>query len=73
MVRDHGATTPQEYPMELVIVTLSLGTLILLATHMLDYAAESPPPRSNDRRMPEDNEPDVPLPFEGAESYDRAA
>jgi hypothetical protein len=27
--------------MELVIVTLSLGTVVLLATHMIDYAIET--------------------------------
>jgi hypothetical protein len=27
--------------MELVLVTLSVGTLILLATHMIDYVLES--------------------------------
>jgi hypothetical protein len=57
--------------MELVIVSLSIGTLILLATHMIDYAVESTPRPSNNQVMPEDEAHDVPLPFEGV--YDQAA
>jgi len=37
----HGVLNHQECVMELVIVTLSVGTLILLATHMIDYAVET--------------------------------
>jgi hypothetical protein len=59
--------------MELVIVTRSLGTLILLATHMLDYAVESTLRAASDRHMPEDEADDVPLPFDGAAQYDQAA
>ncbi len=59
--------------MELVIVTLSIGTFILLAAHMIDYAAESRLRPSNGRNMPEDEANDVPLPFEGAARYDQAA
>jgi hypothetical protein len=39
--RDYSLLNHQEYVMELVIVSLSIGTLILLATHMIDYAVES--------------------------------
>jgi hypothetical protein len=56
----------QEYVMELVIVSLSIGTLILLATHMIDYAVESTLRSSSNQLMPEDEAHDVPLPFEGA-------
>ena len=52
--------------MELVIVTLSLGTLILLATHMIDYAVETTMRQSDDRHTPDDESHDLPLPFEGA-------
>jgi len=52
--------------MELVIVTLSLGTLILLATHMIDYAVETTIRRSSDRYMPDEDSRDLPLPFEGS-------
>jgi hypothetical protein len=59
--------------MELVIVSLSIGTLILLATHMIDYAVESALRPSSNQLMPEDDAHDVPLPFEGAAQYDQAA
>ena len=52
--------------MELVLVTLSVGTLILLATHMIDYVLESTLQTTSDRYMPEDDAQDSPLPFEGA-------
>jgi len=56
--------------MELIIVGLTIGTLILLATHMLDYAVNSGLRPSSKRYMPEDEAQDVPLPFEGAAQYD---
>jgi hypothetical protein len=72
-LRDHGVLNHQEYAMELVIVTLSMGTLILLATHVIDYAAEAARRQSSDRYTPEEQSPEVPLPFEGAAQYDQAA
>jgi hypothetical protein len=59
--------------MELVIVSLGIGTLILLATHMIDYAVETTLRPSSSQIMPEDEAQDVPLPFEGAAQYDQAA
>ena len=56
--------------MELVLVTLSVGTLLLLTTHMIDYVLESTSQPSSDRYMPEDETHDLPLPFEGAAQYD---
>ena len=50
--------------MELVIVTLSVGTLILLATHVLDYAAETALRQSRYLRTPDEESRDLPLPFE---------
>ena len=52
--------------MELVIVTLSVGTLILLATHMIDYAVETTLRQSGSRYTPDHESDDMPLPFEGA-------
>jgi len=52
--------------MELVIVTLSIGTLILLATHMIDYAVETTLRQSGGRYTPQEGSADLPLPFEGA-------
>ena len=52
--------------MELVIVTLSIGTLILLATHMVDYAVETTLGRSSGWYTPHDGSGDLPLSFEGA-------
>jgi hypothetical protein len=52
--------------MELVIVTLSIGTLILLATHMLDYALETTLRQSSGRYTPDEESGEIPLPFEGA-------
>jgi hypothetical protein len=64
--RDHGVPNHQEYVMELVIVTLSIGTLILLATHMIDYAVETTLRQSGGRYSPQEGSADLPLPFEGA-------
>jgi surface polysaccharide O-acyltransferase-like enzyme len=64
--RDHGVPNHQEYVMELVIVTLSIGTLILLATHMVDYAVETTLGRSSGWYTPHDGSGDLPLSFEGA-------
>ena len=63
---DHGVLDHQEYVMELVIVTLSVGTLILLATHMIDYAVETTLRQSGSRYTPDHESDDMPLPFEGA-------
>ena len=52
--------------MELVIVTLSIGTLILLATHSIDYALETTLQQSSRRNTPDQESGDLPLPFEGA-------
>ena len=52
--------------MELVIVTLSVGTLILLATHMIDYAVETTLRQSSGRYTPHEGSGDLPLSFEGA-------
>ena len=71
--RDHDALKKQEYIMELIIVTLCVGTLILLATHMIDYTAESILRPVSARYMPEDEAHDVPLPFGHAESHHQAA
>jgi surface polysaccharide O-acyltransferase-like enzyme len=64
--RDHGVLNHQEYVMELVIVTLSIGTLILLATHSIDYALESTLRQSSRRHTPDHDSGELPLPFEGA-------
>jgi len=58
--------------MELVIVTSSVGTLILLATHVIDFGVESAlrPIHGN---TPDDESQEVPLPFEGTAQYDQAA
>jgi hypothetical protein len=63
---DHGVLNHQEYVMELVIVTLSVGTLILLATHTIDYFVETALRQSSHRYTPDEESRDVPLPFEGA-------
>jgi len=52
--------------MELVIVTLSIGTLILLATHSIDYALETTVRQSSRRHAPDHESEELPLPFEGA-------
>jgi hypothetical protein len=59
--------------MELVIVTLCVGTLILLAMHMIEYTAESILQPVSARNMPEDEAHDVPLPFDDAECHHQAA
>jgi hypothetical protein len=41
LLRDHCLPQYQEHAMELVILALSAGTLVLLATHLIDYASES--------------------------------
>jgi hypothetical protein len=58
----------QEHAMELVILALSAGTLVLLATHLIDYASESTFRSTALLRMPDDEFPvhDAPLPFEDA-------
>jgi hypothetical protein len=71
--RDHGVLNHQEYVMELVIVTLSVGTLILLATHVIDYAVETAARQSSYRCTPDQESRDLPLPFEGAVQYDQVA
>ena len=61
--------------MELVILALNAGTLVLLATHLIDYASESKLRSAALLRMPDDESPahDAPLPFEDGAQYDQAA
>jgi hypothetical protein len=40
LARDHCLPKHQEHAMELVILALSAGTLVLLVTHVIDYASE---------------------------------
>lgn len=60
--------------MELVILTLSVGTLVLLAAHLIDYAYELKLRSTALLRVPDEAMPasDVPLLFEVAH-YDQAA
>ncbi len=64
--RDHGVLNHQEYVMELVIVTLSIGTLILLATHMIDYVIETTLRQSSGRYISHEGSGNLPLSFGGA-------
>ena len=71
--RDHGLLNYQEDIMEIVIVTFGIGTLVLLATHMIEYAVETALRSSSYPFTPEEESRDPPLPFEGAVGYEQAA
>jgi hypothetical protein len=63
--------------MELFLFVSGIGILVLLATHMVDYALESIRRSLLSRRGAVRGEEaaigDVPMPRETAEQYDRAA
>jgi len=58
--------------MELVIVTSSVGTLILLAAHVIDFAVESAL-RPIHGHTPDEESQEVPLPFEDRAQFEQAA